>query len=86
MKRIKVILIIAGILTSTLILSPFNTFSQPGDPCDPQDPDVFPACGCPNDNENPACPMDGGVVALLAGGVGYGIKRARDTRRKSAKT
>lgn len=39
----------------------------PGDPnCDPL---------------NPACPIDGGLSALLAIGAGYGIKKIRDARK-----
>lgn len=35
--------------------------------------------GC--DPLNPACPIDGGLSALLAIGVGYGIKKIRDSRK-----
>lgn len=39
----------------------------PGDPgCEPLDP---------------ACPIDGGLSALLAIGAGYGIKKIRDARK-----
>lgn len=41
--------------------------NDPG--CDPDDLDCIP--------------IDGGVVGLLAAGVGYGIKRVRDARRRS---
>lgn len=41
--------------------------AQIGDPsCDPMDP---------------ACPIDGGLSALLAIGVGYGIKKVTDARK-----
>ena len=32
--------------------------------------------------DNPV-PFDGGVSILVAAGIGYGIKKARDTRRKA---
>lgn len=41
----------------------------PGDPC--TDPYEY-------------CPIDGGVGALLAAGIGYGIKKVRDIRRESS--
>ena len=28
------------------------------------------------------CPIDGGLTALLAVGIGYGIKKVRDSRKK----
>jgi len=42
-----------------------------GDPCVPSDPDY-----------NGPCPIDGGISLLLAAGVGYGVKRFRDARKK----
>ena len=39
--------------------------------------------GC--DPSNPACPIDGGMTALLAIGVGYGIKKVRDSRNAESK-
>lgn len=38
----------------------------PGDPCN--DPHLY-------------CPIDGGLIPLLALGVGYGIKKVREARR-----
>lgn len=32
--------------------------------------------------EDPDAPIDGGVSLLVAAGVGYGIKKVRDSRRK----
>jgi hypothetical protein len=34
-----------------------------------------PGCG-------PDCPIDGGLSVLLAAGVGYGVKKYRDGRKK----
>ena len=39
-----------------------------GEPCDYDDPQAY-------------CPIDGGLSALLAVGVGYGIKKIRDARK-----
>ena len=36
--------------------------------------------------EDPDAPIDGGLSLLVAAGVGYGIKKARDTRKKDNKT
>ena len=36
-----------------------------------------PGCG-------PDCPIDGGLSLLLAAGVGYGVKKYRDGRRKES--
>lgn len=33
--------------------------------------------------EDPDAPIDGGVTLLVAAGVGYGIKKVKDSRRKS---
>lgn len=49
------------------------------DPCG--DPNNYDPC-CLYGEKDPRCPVDGGVVALLAAGVGYGIKKVRDSRKK----
>lgn len=36
------------------------------------------------DPGNPACPIDGGLTALLAVGVGYGIKKVRDSKKSAS--
>lgn len=33
--------------------------------------------------EDPDAPIDGGVSLLVAAGVGYGIKKVKDSRKKS---
>lgn len=67
MKHLKK-LIIAFTVSAVLLATPFLAFSLPGDDCDPLDP---------------ACPIDGGLVALLAVGVGYGVKKVRDAKKES---
>lgn len=55
-------------------------FAQPNPCLDPDDPNYN--C-CPSNPAYPeSCPIDGGVVALLAAGVGYGVKKVRDSRKK----
>lgn len=50
-----------------LIFIPALVQGQIGNPgCDPLDP---------------TCPIDGGLSLLLAAGVGYGIKKARNSRK-----
>ena len=43
------------------------------------DPGCDPQCNCRADGS--ICPIDGGLFALLAVGVIYGIKKVRDSRR-----
>ncbi len=59
-----------GLLVIAFSLLPYIMMAQnePGDPC-----------GGPG---LPACPIDGGISLLLAAGVGYGVKRYRDARKK----
>ena len=52
----------------------YGTQQDDGDPTNPcTDPDDY-------------CPIDGGVVALLVVGVGYGIKKVNDSRKKPIAT
>lgn len=69
---IKNILMIA-FLVIILINIPFYSHAQDdiGIPCDYQDPDI-------------PCPIDGGLIVLLAVGVGYGIKKVLDVRKPEA--
>lgn len=43
--------------------------AQPGPGCDPA---IDPAC----------VPIDGGLSLLIAAGIGYGVKKVRDSRKK----
>jgi hypothetical protein len=45
----------------------------------PVDPGCAPDCNCRDDRT--ICPIDGGLTALLAIGVAYGIKRYKGSRR-----
>lgn len=38
--------------------------------------------GGPNPGGNPDVPIDGGISLLVAAGAAYGIKKARDSRKK----
>ena len=58
-----------GLLVIAFSLLPFISIALP-DPC--TGPDGNPA----------DCPIDGGISLLLAAGVGYGVKRYRDARKK----
>ena len=49
---------------------------------------VLPICGYaqlgdPGEDPDAAIPIDGGVVLLIAAGVGYGVKKANDRRKKN---
>ena len=69
MKRISFTHCIAFIGILLMILMPIFVMAE-GDPgtggCDPLDP---------------TCPIDGGLSALLAVGVGYGIRKVRQARK-----
>jgi hypothetical protein len=61
-----------GILSTVVILIVgccLPMFVQAQLPCDPA---IDPAC----------VPIDGGLSLLIAAGVGYGIKKVRDNRKK----
>ena len=65
MKRFPKWILMLTILMVIFICLPGIVQAQP-DPCN--DPNLY-------------CPIDGGLYALLAVGVGYGIKKVRDARR-----
>lgn len=44
-----------------------------------QEPGCDPGCNCRADGS--VCPIDGGLSALLAIGVAYGIKKYKDTKK-----
>lgn len=86
MKPTKKIIYITGVVLF-LALSSFRSFA--GDTPNPCNDPLGPPDGCCDADGNyipddPACPIDGGVVALLAAGVGYGLKRARDSKKAKA--
>ena len=45
----------------------------------PGDPYCDPLCNCRKDGS--ICPIDNGLLALLAAGIIYGVKKVRDGRR-----
>ena len=68
MKKISGILLVICCVLILFCLAPVAAHAQVGDPgCDPLDP---------------TCPVDGGVVALLAIGIGYGIKKINTARKQ----
>ncbi len=59
-----------------LVCVPVLVHAQIGDPgCDP-------LCNCRADGS--VCPIDGGLGFLLAAGIGYGIKRVKDSKKKES--
>ncbi|MFT3679132.1 MAG: hypothetical protein QM791_02595 [Ferruginibacter sp.] len=70
MKRYSKQLITSVIFIIILFSIPSVMHAQIGDP--PADPGT-----------DPDAPIDGGVSVLLAAGVGYGIKKYRNTKRKN---
>ena len=69
MKHNLKLILILGILTVFLTFFPSLLYAQSVDCPDLPDPDV-------------PCPIDGGVVTLLAAGIFYGAKKIYDTRGK----
>ena len=77
----------SAFITCALVLAlSTKSFSK-----DPSDVPNFPSVSTPgSDNNNPqahpphtSAPFDAGLTILLAAGVGYGFKKARDNRRIS---
>ncbi len=78
-QRLKPIMY--SILIAILIILPGLIFAQ--------DPGCDPACNCrvnPDDPDGPPiiCPIDSGLYALLAIGIGYGIIKVRNAKRVEA--
>ena len=77
----------SAFITCALVLAlSTKSFSK-----DPSDIPNFPSVNTPgSDNNNPnahpphtSAPFDAGFTILLAAGIGYGFKKARDNRRTS---
>lgn len=66
MKRLPKWIIFPTILIVFFLCVPTFVHAQP-DPC--------------TDPLNDYCPIDGGLTALIAVGVGYGIKKVKDSRK-----
>lgn len=78
MKRVFTRLFFAGLLLGIFAL-PNKVYCQP-DHCPKDDPMLWGPCCDMDGNYDPTlptCPIDGGLVALLTAGVGYGIMRVR---------
>lgn len=74
MKRLPKWLLLLSILLVVFILLPGLGLAQANDPgCDPM-------CWCREPDGAP-CPIDGGLSALLAIGVGYGIKKYKQSKK-----
>lgn len=63
-----------SILIAILIMLPGLIFAQ--------EPGCDPACNCRADGS--ICPIDDGLYALLAIGIGYGIIKARNAKKAKA--
>ncbi|MFI5159253.1 MAG: PID-CTERM protein-sorting domain-containing protein [Sphingobacteriales bacterium] len=66
MKKFAKYFLVLGLIMIILICIPVLVHAQTDPNCDPLDP---------------GCPIDGGVGILLAAGIGYGIKKAKDLRK-----
>ena len=47
-------------------------------------PEIVQAQAPETDAVDPDAPIDGGISLLVAAGIGYGVKKARDNRKKNA--
>jgi hypothetical protein len=72
MRNMKGTIFVGLITILVAVLLPAITFAQINPGCDP-------LCNCYPDGT--LCPFDGGLSVLLVAGVGYGIKRVRDSRK-----
>ena len=68
MKYFTSTVFLATILLCIFSVLPISGYAQLGDPG--EDPDA-------------PVPVDGGVVLLIAAGVGYGVKKANEQRKKN---
>lgn len=66
MKKFAKYFLALGLIMIILICIPVLVHAQTDPNCDPLDP---------------GCPIDGGVGILLAAGIGYGIKKAKNLRK-----
>ncbi len=69
MKFITGFVLIASVLFVLLTVVPVSGYAQLGDPG--EDPDA-------------QVPVDGGVILLIAAGVGYGVKKKMEHRKNTA--
>lgn len=69
MNKLHKQLLTAFLLLLIFISLPSLVHAQIDPSCDPQDP---------------GCPIDGGLILLLAAGAGYGIKKMRNSQKKTA--
>jgi hypothetical protein len=87
--RINKTFIIALIILFTAVTMPYIANAKydeiqaientdPGDANDVDEYDPPP----PPDDEDPDAPLDGGVSILVAAGIGYGVKKIHESRRK----
>jgi len=65
-KNKQLIKLAMGLVMIGFTFIPFISMAQPGP--------------CPGPETE--CPIDGGISLLLAAGLGYGVKRYRDARKK----
>ena len=70
MKQYLKLTLSAVVMIIIFCCLPFLVHALPPDPC--SDP-TAPGCDVP---------IDGGLSLLLAAGVGYGVKKIRDSRKK----
>lgn len=81
MKSKLTILLIAGVLL--LVSVPYFTKAQTlPDYSFKQKNNSRSRVGGPNPGGNPDVPIDGGISLLVAAGAAYGLKKAKDLRKK----
>ncbi|MEP6627711.1 MAG: hypothetical protein ABJA32_06990 [Ginsengibacter sp.] len=80
MKRLPTGMILFIFFILVFVFLPGLIHAQPYDACA-----GLPDPGCDPQDTSPTCicPIDGGLSALIAVGVGYGIKKVRDNRKLS---
>lgn len=78
MKRLSTGMILFVFFLLLFMCLPGLIHAQPYDACAGL-PD--PGCDPFDTSQNCICPIDGGLSALIAVGVGYGVKKVRDFRK-----
>lgn len=75
MHRFAKIILFYGLSLLFLFWLPGSLSAQPPGPGDPGD--------CFGSDPMAQCPIDGGVTALLLVGIGYGVKKVRNSRNRT---
>jgi hypothetical protein len=93
----KSFIVALGLIIFTAAIMPSSVFAEDENgattevaveaetPVEEPDVDVYDPPPPPDEDDDPDAPIDGGVVLLIAGGIGYGVKKYRAGRSEKPK-